>query len=74
MRPSLEAWANACGEWMESRPVQQIKPPTWSDVIKLEALSVEPPPSLQFLNHILLFQSKQRVKIHIIQTNMVKSE
>lgn len=25
-----------------------VKPPTWSDVIKLQALSGEPPPSLHF--------------------------
>lgn len=48
MFPPLESLGNACGGWMESKPVQQIKPPTWSDVIKLEALSVEPPPFLHF--------------------------
>lgn len=48
---------------MESKPVQQIKPPAWSDVIKLEALSGNPSLPLHFLNRVLLFQSKQRVKI-----------
>lgn len=74
MLPPLDAWANTCGGWRESKPVQQRKPPAWSDVVKLEALSVQLPPSLHFLNHVLLFQSKQRAKIHIIQINMVKSE
>lgn len=59
---------------MESKPVPQLKRPTWREVVKLEALGVEPPPTVHFLNHVLLFQSKQRVKIHIIQTNTAKSE